>query len=348
MANEVKILFPSLEEDDDGQLVIRGVVDQTTLKNIGFGWYQRERGFSPKHSQQIINGYLAGDKMADITLGMRGARTKDITAADGVPTTVLLDKTFCINGGQRIYSAAAAMKENPDLVIRLGAKIILNTTEATENALFSKLGTTEVRISASILMRNQRKDSPAVNMLVNGLSKDGDFAMNGRVCWDQSRPARDLITGFALARVVGALHSHKVGGLKTSATLPLVDALDRLVEKVGVDNVNDNLIRFFDTIDKVWQIRTLQSSRNVPHLKTAILLTLAQICSNYSEFWDGTEREFFSFPEKYLRRLKGFKLAEYVRSTSGQHRDVLYEILRKRLNLNPIFVTEPDEEAAGD
>jgi hypothetical protein len=117
------------------------------------------------------------------------------------------------------------------------------------------------------------------------------------------------------------------------------------VEKTGPDAVRANTIRFFDAIDKVWSIRKLTGRRQPrPQLNLKFMLTIATLCSNYSEFWDGADRNDFYFLDKYVKRLRGFKLEEFVRGTSNKPQEILYEILRKRLNLNPIF--GPESEAA--
>jgi hypothetical protein len=344
--NEVIILDPSYEDDaETGQVIVRGHVDQETLRYVKFGPYQRERGFSQKHTNGLVSAYFQNETMADITLGMRGTRTRDIKKNGTIAGIALLDPVYCINGGQRVFSAAAAKAERPDVHINLGAKILFDTTEETENELFGKLGTTEVRIAPSVLLRNQRKKSAAVNMLVGALTKDAAFALKDRIAWDQAYGRGELIAGFTLARVVGALHCHKGGALKSTKVYDLASALDALVEKTGPDAVRANTIRFFDAIDKVWSIRKLTGRRQPrPQLNLKFMLTIATLCSNYSEFWDGADRNDFYFLDKYVKRLRGFKLEEFVRGTSNKPQEILYEILRKRLNLNPIF--GPESEAA--
>jgi hypothetical protein len=323
------------------ELVLRGVLDQTTLKYINIGWYQREQGFSGNHINEIIAGYFMGGNMSDIVLGMRGQR-----CTSRGTTYFLHDKCFCIDGGQRLYAAALAVKERPDLKIKLGAKVYIGTTEEFENDLFCRLGTTQVRISASVLMRNRKKKSEAAAVLV-ALNKDDAFAMKDRVGWDQVKTRHELMTGFTFARIVGALHAHKSGALRSSKVYDLLQGLDSLVETIGPDNLRTNMIRFFDAIDKCWTVRQLSGARDEPrpHLRAEFLLTVCWLLSTYSDFWDGTAKDEFYFPDKFIRRLKGLKVDEYLRSTKKLPKDVLYEVLRKRLNLDPIFASKVDEAA---
>lgn len=339
---DVRVMSGSLEDDHDTQqVIIRGVLDQATLKFIGIAWYQRERGFSPNHIAEIVGAFFAGNKVADITIGMRGEHVR--SKGDDY---LLQDKCYCIDGGQRLYSAAMAIKERPDLKINLGCKVYTNTTEQFENDLFCKLGSTQVPISSSILIRNKRKTSRA-SALLWALSKQPEFALKDRIAWDQRKTRHELMSGYCLTRIAGVLHSHKVGGLRTARHQELLPALDMLVERIGEEAIAGNILRFFDGIDKCWTIRQLSGARNEarPHLQQPFLMTLAKLFSAYTDFWDGKERTEFYFLDKFAKRLKGFTLTDYVTPRSKVPLDALYEVLRKRLQLNPIF-EQPVDEAA--
>jgi hypothetical protein len=338
--SEVRILNASLEDDDEtDQVIIRGVIDQESLKYIRLDWYQREQGFSNSHTNQIIGSYFSGSKVADITIGMRGQRVRS-----SKDTYMLLDKCFCIDGGQRLHSAGAALRERPDLKISLGAKVYTNTTEDFENELFCRLGTTQVKIGPSILIRNRRKKSRASAMML-ALTKTPEFALKDRIAWDQRKTRHELIAGYTFARVVGALHAHKGGALRSTRPYDLLDGLDSLVARIGEESVSNNVIRFFDGIDKCWTLRQLSGARDEPrpHLRPPFLLTLARLFSGYTDFWDGKERNDFYFLDKFVRRLKGFTLNDYVTPRAKVPLDALYEILRKRLGLNPNFEQEAAE-----
>jgi len=169
--------------------------------------------------------------------------------------------------------------------------------------------------------------------------------MKDRIAWDQRKTRQDLMQGFTFARVVGALHCHKGGALRSSVPYDLLDGLDSLVERIGEEAVTGNIIRFFDGIDKCWTIRQLSGDRSEQrlHLTLPFLLTVGRLFSAYSEFWDGTARNDFYLPDKYLRRLKGLTLNDYIMPRAKVPRDAFYEILRKRLQLNPIFEQEAAE-----
>jgi hypothetical protein len=325
----IRVHSANLEDDKElDKIVLRGVLDQETLKFINMAWYQRERGFSTSQINEIMAAYFAGDKIEDITVGMRGQRFRSRGES-----YVLQDKCYCINGGQRLYAAAAAVRERPGLKIRLGVKVIFDTTEEYENDLFCKMGTTAIRISPSVLLRNKKKRSAAARLLVE-MKGDADFALKDRVSWDQRKSRHDLMSGYTFCRIVGALHAHKAGALKSNKLYELLGGLDNLVGTVGAEHVRLNVVRFFDAIDKCWTIRNLSGGRESrPHMKPLFLQTIARLVSRYPEFWNGKERNEFYFGDRYLRRLKGFKVSEYVNSKAVP-RDVLAEVLRKRLSLN--------------
>jgi hypothetical protein len=336
---EVRILNASLEDDrETGQIIIRGVVDQDTLKYIDLDWYQREQGFSISHINEIVGAFYAGISLPDIEIGMRGQRVK--THGD---TYSLLDKCFCMNGGQRLYAAAVAVAERPDVKIHLGAKTFLGTTEEFENDRFCKLGTTEVRISPSILLRNRKKASVAVRLML-AVSSNEEFALKSRVSWNQKKTAFELMNAYTLAQIIARLHAHKGGQLQSTKIMDLIDALDKVVARTGEDIFTQNMIRFFDAIDRCWTVRNLGRGDSRPHLSPRFLKVLAKLLSNYHDFWNDKERNEFFFPLKFIRHMKGMKVADFINNSRIVPPDALYEILRKKLQLNPIF--EEDADAA--
>jgi hypothetical protein len=335
---EVRIHNASLEEDSTGRIIIRGVLDQSTLKWINMAWYQRKQAFSNSHIEKIVGAYYTGGVHEDIVIGMRGDR------CDSKNNVYMLrDKCFCINGGQRLYAAAVAMKQRPDLKISLGVKAYTGTTEELENEMFVTLGTGAKRIAASIIIRNRRKDSAAVALLVD-INKDPDFALKNRIAWDQVKSRYELMTGLTFTKILGRLHGH-LGALKSSTALDLVVGFDALLTKIGEENLRTNILRFFDGIDKCWSLRQIADSYEThPQLSAGFLMTVAELFSAYSEFWDGKTRNEFYFGEKYVKLLRGFKLADYIHSQRKFPRDALFEVLRKQLKLKPIFQSEAEDE----
>jgi hypothetical protein len=339
---EVRILQAGLAEDEKGEIVIRGVLDQECLKLLNMAWYQREKGFSESHTNELIASYFGGEQMADVVVGMRGQRTRSVK-----DIYFLQDKCYCIDGGQRIYAASLALKERPGLILRIGVKVYTNTTEESENKMFCKLGTTQVKISPSILLRNKRKESPAAALLW-AVSKDPEFALKDRVGWDQRKTRHELMNGFTFARIIAVLHSHQVVGLKSTKVFELLASLDALIDKIGETHVRTNIIRFFDVIDKCWSLRLIGSGRSVacPQLRPLFLATIAIIFSRYPEFWDGTPRAEFYCGDRFVRKLKTFTLNKYLNQNKVMTKDVFFEVLRKHLGLDPGKASEEAESAA--
>jgi len=338
--SEVRILNCSLQDDDvTDRIVLRGVLDQETLRYIRLDWYQREQGFSPSHISKIVSAFKSGNNIADITIGMRGQRVKNVK-----DTYILLDRCYCIDGGQRLYAAAVALKDVPDLKINLGVKAYTDTTEKFENELFCKLGTTQVKIASSVLIRNKKKESVAANMLIN-ISKDQDFALKDRICWDQARIKGQLLSGNRFTSIVALLHARR-GGTTGGGCLEVLASVDRVLEKITEDVGKVNVIKFFDAIDRCWTLRNLEggSDEPRPHLKAIFLITFARMVSSHDEFWTGEEKNDFQFPEKFVRRLKGMPLAQYV-TIKQPSKDYLLACLCKRLGLK-FEQASPVSEAA--
>jgi hypothetical protein len=337
----IRIHSGNLEDDKTlgiERIILRGVLDPQTLKFINMDWYQRERGFSTAQINEIMAAYFSGSKLADITLGMRGQNFR--TKGD---LYMLNDRCYCIDGGQRLYAAAAAAAERPDLKVSLGVKVYFDTTEEFENDLFCKLGTTQVRISPSVLLRNRKKKSAAAQLLVE-MDANPEFALKDRISWDQRKSRHDLMSGYTFSRIVANLHAHKAGSLKSNKLFELLDGMDRLINIIGTEALRLNIIRFFNAIDRCWTIRNLSGGHDArPHMKPLFLMTIARLLSRYPEFWDGKERNEFYFGDKYVRRMRGFKLSEVVNSKLVS-RDVLSEVIRKRLNLNALDEAADAEE----
>jgi hypothetical protein len=337
----IKLLHAALEEDDEFGTVLRGVLDPESFKFVGLDWYQREQGFSQKHISTIVQGLFSKSIMEDLLLGMRGSRVQ----SNGEGGYTLGDKVFCMNGGQRLYAAQWAMKERPDFKPHLGVKVVLNTNEKMENEIFCKAGTTQVRIAASVLIRNRKKESRVASLLVRINDKE-DFALRRRIGWGQKKSTHELMTGLTFCKVVGALHAHKSAGLLHNQPYELLAGLDNLLDVVGAEILESNIVRFFDVIDSCWSIRNIVSVRTdpSPHLKQFFLKTVAKLFSRYSDFWDGKERIEFFAPARFVKSLRSFPLAKFIHRADVVDADILYENLRKHLKLQPIIV---DDDVAG-
>jgi hypothetical protein len=85
-------------------------------------------------------------------------------------------------------------------------------------------------------------------------------------------------------------------------------------------------------------------------LNQNFLLVLAKLFSNYTDFWDGTERNDFYMPKSLLVKLKKYNMMDEVRKLSSSGaviREFMYEQLRKRLSLPPILEPKTKAKANG-
>jgi hypothetical protein len=323
--SEVHIFNAALEHDDqEFQDVLRGTLDQTTLKSIHRDWYQRGQGFSEKEIRELTELYFQNQKVTDVTLGLRGSKFRQ----EGTEFW-LLDKCFVIDGGQRLYAARVALDHRPSLVLRIGAKIYFDTTSESENAMFCAMNATQQRVSASVLLRNKFKDSPSAKALYD-LNREPRFALSGRIGWDQKLGPGQSMSGYTLACIAGALHAEK-GSMPAGRAYDLLASLDNACCKIGAEVFAENMIKFFDVVDECWIVR---GGKKPEQLNRDFLNVLARLFSSYEDFWDKDE---FYFAPKFMRRLQKYDAGPAVKALLKHNREVknvLFEVLRDRLGLD--------------
>jgi hypothetical protein len=344
MAGEVHITNGALEIDDDfDEDVLRGTLDQQSISNLLIDpFYQRMEGFSQQEIAEIAEMYFRHEKVTDVILGMRGDRFRQ----QGHDFW-LQDKVFTMDGVQRLYAVKVALHSRPNLVIRLGAKVFFNTNQSIEKEKFRGINANQKRTSASLLVRNERDKSPASKLLFE-INRDPAFALKDRIGWDQVLGPGQVLTGFCLARVTGALHGHK-GAKAYGKHDAMLATLDRAARKITPQVMYDNLIKFFDVIDDCWTIR---DDKRSPVLNQSFLLILARLFSSYDVFWDAEE---FYIAAKYQKKLAQFDHAsiqtkvKLLQANNVDAKDVLFEVLRNRLNLSKLNMrTPPRDDQVGE
>src|SRR5215831_7176219 len=163
---EIKLSHAALDESElrGGSIILRGVLDQSSLKYLRTDDYQRE-ALPLTSLSKMIRAMQAGEVMPDIELGMRGQRfrTKD-------DVFWLLDLTFVVDGFQRINAALHVLSLNPGAMVHIGATVHFDTTKEWERERFRVLNTQRTPVSPNVLLRNKRDDSPAI-LTLYGLSK---------------------------------------------------------------------------------------------------------------------------------------------------------------------------------
>lgn len=340
MASEIRIYNAAIEHDDaEFDLdVLRGTIDQNFLRLLKQDWYQRSEGFSEKEIRELAEHYFRHQKVPDIIVGMRGHRVR----REGENVFWLLDPCYVIDGVQRSLAARVAIQSRPDLQLRIGVKAFFDTDDKIENDLFCEINGTQQRVSASVLVRNKYKLSRASKQLYD-VTMNSDFALKDRIGWDQKLSAGQCMRGFALGSIAGALHIHK-GSVANGSAYAVLDALDEVVLKIGEETFATNIIKFFDIVDTCWGIR---HDKEPKCLNKTFLCVLARLFSGYDLFWDAEE---LRLPEKYFKRLSSFDWnaikahVTQVTKSNKDAKDVMFEVLRNRLKLDPFTGRRPPRD----
>jgi hypothetical protein len=321
----------NLGEGEEGSTILIGFLDLlSSIDNLNVSWYQRAAGFSQQKIRQLANDLRAGDQMPPIVLGMRGDQFDVLD--DG--TIKLRDPVYIIDGLQRWFAALSVREQKPGL--RLAVMVYLNTAEEIEIALFRKLNTKRTGVSPSIHIRNEKNRSRVAATLCGLSTNQPDFALFERIAWDQRfDPDRDLLSGATLFLVLTQLHVHILRVEQAFRITELLTLVDTRIDHLGLQKGRENLIHFFDVVDELWGIRAVSHRHGTPHLKQGWLLTLAKLFSDFTEFWDKTDKTLFvsAALKRDLERLDP-KDDEFVRLATGTKtaRELLYQLFVQRLN----------------
>jgi len=223
----------ALDEGEGGDIVLRGVIDQGALGidpsspavikkffqvNDGMrgkfmvGDYQREILSGKKHDG-LVKAYLAGQRVPDVELGLRGQ------SYESLPNGLfkLSDEVFIIDGLQRIAAARAALTKTEDtLKIRLGATIYFDSTDEWERARFRTLNLERTALSPNVHLRNMRPSNKAIAALYDLSTRKDEFALHHRVQWGQSAKRQEMLTALGLVGTLTMLHNRFGRGAKVT------------------------------------------------------------------------------------------------------------------------------------
>lgn len=327
LVSSIKIINGALDEDGKGNIVLRGVVDPTSLPYLQVADYQRDE----MSREDIQRALKDGDPLPDIELGMRGG---NYTTREG--SFWLKDPVFTIDGWQRVTTTRKYLEVNPDASIRnIGATIYFNTTEEWERERFAALNTLRARVSPNVLLRNRRNTSGAVLMLYGLSTNDRNFVMHDRIAWRQNMAKGELISALSLAKVVGTLHSHKAPG-RLKSVGELVPALDRMVELIGIQIIRENLKAFFDLVDQCWGIKRIEYRGGAPYIKASFLNVLAAVISDHHDFWRQPDEKRLFVEAPLKRKFAQFPVNDpqvvNLSGTGGKSQEILYILLRDHIN----------------
>lgn len=323
MGNSIKIVSAALDETATGDIVLRGVIDPESLRNLLVADYQREI-IPGTRANELVRVFEKGKTVADIVLGMRGGH---MTTREGAE--FLQDDVYIIDGLQRRTAALRALENG--FAPRLGATVYFDTTEEWEREQFHILNKERNKLSANVLIRNRAASCPVTDMLYK-LTNDRAFVMHGRVSWTQRRKVGELISAVTYCKVVAAVHSH-LGPVSSSDNDRRLEALNGVMNLIGRNIMRDNIKVFFDVVDECYNIRGIQLRGGAIHTKESFMIALARMFSNHEDFWRGN-RLFVDAPLK--RKLAKFPVTDpqivNLAGSSGTSREMLYMLMVNHVN----------------
>lgn len=311
-------------------IVIRGVIDPTTLESIQVGGYQRE--ILPTAKISSLMKALKTSTVPDVELGMRGDKHQVREGENGGEAYYLQDPTFVIDGLQRITAAKRLMEAEPGVLPRIGALVHLDTTEEWEKERFRILNQERTRLNVNILLRNARDKSEATDMLFR-LCQDPTFALCNRIQWAQRMARTELMPALVLCQTIGILHARFARGTRGYSPQEVTSALDSIQTTVGRNILRDNIKTFFEILDECFGIRRVVYQHAAIHLRRTFLVTVADIFTRHNNFWNGYR---LSVERRLREKLAKFPTSDpeisRLAGSGGKAKDILYQLIIEHIN----------------
>jgi len=346
----IKIYHGALDKREDGDTVIRGVIDKSALGirsdspaviteffqmtdgmegQFCVGEYQREI-LSGNKRDDLIAAFLTGKRVPDVEIGVRG---HDFTQRDGV--FCIKDPAFIVDGLQRIAAARTALNTNPEIDPCIGATIYLDTTETWERERFRILNVDRTKLSPNILIRNTRATHKCTVVMYKLTTKDSKFALHERVQWGQNAVRGEFLSALGLYKTINLLHWRFNKGAKSSDTQSQVNTLEVTMKKVGQQRMKMNIHTFFETIDKCWGVRSIVYANQAPQIKQSFLFIMAELFTQFDQFWDDDSR--LKIDAATRKRLSTFPLNDpavtnMISSSGSGSQRTLFQLLLEHLN----------------
>lgn len=329
-AGHVKIISGALDDSPSrgGTIVLRGVVDYESLQNLKVDDYQREQApATPKSS--IWQALASNEVLPDIELAIR---SENFSSNGNIFT--LKDDVYIVDGLQRVSTALQFLTRNAGMTVRLGCLVHFSTTREWERERFKKLNSTRSKLSPNVLLRNEREESSAVDLVYNLCLNDTGFVLKDRVCWQQKMARQEIMTALNMVKVITALHNHHQAAFHTSL-YKVIPTLNKQVETVGTQFFRNNVKTFFDVVDKAWGIRMAQYQGAI-HMRYTFLKTLARVLSDHYDFWGDPHEKKLIVSADVVRKLKSFHpndpAVAALAGGSGKAHYVLYTMMRDHID----------------
>lgn len=293
----IKLTCAAIDEQGT-EIVLRGVIDPSSLTHLRVAEYQRE--ILPERRIGSLMAALQKGGVPDIQLGCRGGNY--IEEAGGV--FYVKDPTYIIDGLQR--RTAALKLVDKGIMPRIGAVVSFNTTEELERHRFRALNVTRVKLSPNVLLRNLRHESPAIQAL-HQLCLSSQFVLYKRVSWQQRMKREELMSAMTLLFSCTNLHARFGVGLTQRSMQQVVKNIDMVYNKIGRGALMSNTRTFWETIDKAFNLRDVVYKDASAALRTGFIVTCAQVIAGHEDFWNDTE---LSVPPELQKKLGTFPLAD--------------------------------------
>lgn len=280
----IKVFNGALDEFN-GNIVLRGVIDPTTLENIKVDSYQREER-STKDLSKMVAALKQGCQLPDIEIGVRGSDYKEREGVFYISLPV-----YVIDGLQRITSCKRYLAECPSGNPRLGAMFHFGSTFALEKERFKVLNGGEggrVPVSANVLLRNSADESTSVAALMAMCQNDKEFVLRGKVCWNQRKGRGELMNALAVLKIMGIVHSH-FGPGRSQRYSELMKSTDKTMVIIGLNTWRANVRAYFDFLDQAFGIKSIRYVDLSAHIKFSFMRTLAQVFADHGSFWTDTK-----------------------------------------------------------
>jgi len=292
MSKDKEVVMVKLQsaalDDKNGEIVAHGWLDLEAIQGLRVGDYQREiLEFRSGRKSLMHKAIEAGERLPDIMLGMRGQSYSTRGSA-----MLLENDVFIVDGLQRVSALRKFAADNPERAseIRIGAEVRFGTTRDSEKNLFTVLNIHRKAMSPSVILRNERNNSDGVATLYGLSMHDKNFAMVGRVCWDQQMHRGELVTALSFAKMAITLHRHAGPGGRHLAGVDFIPkTLDNMAKAVGLQSFRGNITAFYEVMDEVWGIRGIKYTDRATHTRNNMTLQLAGMFSDHEEFWDGNK-----------------------------------------------------------
>ena len=319
-----------LAEGQEEKIILRGVIDFSSIEEIKVDSYQREILSNGKI--QALAKAIESSSIPDIELGMRGERLRNEMREGDGQVFFLQDPTYVIDGLQRISAAKFLMQSKPGSKPRIGAVVHLNTDFDWERERFRILNQERTRLNVNVLLRNMAKDNEAIDMLHKLCLQDDAFVLHNRVSWQQNMLRTQILSALLLCKVAGMLHS-RFGPGKSTSYDQLASSVNTTMAKVGRTTMRDNVKTFFELLDECYGVRRIVFVQGAAYIKHNFLLALADVLTRHANFWRGNRL--------FIERDLCLKIAKFpiddpevsrLASSSGKAREILYSLILDHIN----------------